>query len=241
MPSRVKSVVTRESPPICRRSTAQSSPIPLRMALLEPRERSRVGDSAMRRSWAISFFSESGTAPFTIPLTIRGLLSAAGFTHGVQRSSGSLLRMVKRTSVTCPQVTPGYPVFGNRVCPCVSLTGGTQFVTVNQSFTTNLWPTLSSASSCNCRQTYSQALVAVPVGKRARENFHSQDGNAARKVRWSEQAFCRLRNVPEIPDLMLQNLEDRFCRSASTFFSWLAAMMVSCAKSLSPCIICTFS
>jgi hypothetical protein len=30
---------------------------------------------------------------------------------------------------------PGYPAFGNRKSPSASLTGGTQFVTVNQSFT----------------------------------------------------------------------------------------------------------
>jgi carboxymethylenebutenolidase len=44
------------------------------------------------------------------------------------------------TSSNRPRVIRGYPVFGNRKCPKASLTGGTQFVTVNQSFTITFWP-----------------------------------------------------------------------------------------------------
>jgi hypothetical protein len=43
-------------------------------------------------------------------------------------------------------VTPDWYVFGNKGCPYASLTGGTQFVTVNQSFTRPLAGAISSAS-----------------------------------------------------------------------------------------------
>jgi hypothetical protein len=62
MPSRLKSVVTRNSCPGSSRRTAQSSPMPARTARFEPGIRPWAEDSAMRRIWAISAFSGSGTA-----------------------------------------------------------------------------------------------------------------------------------------------------------------------------------
>src|ERR1700686_402294 len=62
MPSKLKSVVTRNSCPGARRRTAQSSPMPARTARFDLRVRPWVEDSAMRRIWAISAFSGSGTA-----------------------------------------------------------------------------------------------------------------------------------------------------------------------------------
>src|ERR1700688_3168656 len=62
MPSKLKSVVTRNSCPGGRRRTAQSSPMPATTARFDLRVRPWVEDSAMRRIWAISAFSGSGTA-----------------------------------------------------------------------------------------------------------------------------------------------------------------------------------
>ena len=64
IPSRVKSVVTRDSCPGTRPSTAQSSPIPVMTERFEPRARPPVEDFAMRRIWAIKAFSGSGTAQY---------------------------------------------------------------------------------------------------------------------------------------------------------------------------------
>jgi hypothetical protein len=43
-------------------------------------------------------------------------------------------------AVTCPTDRAGYPIFRNLVQLCTSLTRGTYFVTVDQSFTKDLWP-----------------------------------------------------------------------------------------------------
>jgi hypothetical protein len=51
--------------------------------------------------------------------------------------------------VICP-LEDRLPLFSNCECPYASLTGGTQFVTVNQSFT-NILAELSSVGSWNCR------------------------------------------------------------------------------------------
>src|ERR1700687_1460692 len=61
MPSKLKSVVARNSCPGGRRRTAQSSPMPARTARFDLRVRPWGEDSAMRRIWAISAFSGSGT------------------------------------------------------------------------------------------------------------------------------------------------------------------------------------
>src|SRR6202158_3247353 len=62
MPSKLKSVATRNSCPGARRRTADASPMPARTARFDLRVRPWVEDSAMRRIWAISAFSGSGTA-----------------------------------------------------------------------------------------------------------------------------------------------------------------------------------
>jgi hypothetical protein len=46
----------------------------------------------------------------------------------------------KFVAVTCPTDRAGYPIFRNLGQLCTSLTGGIYFVTVNQSFTKDLWP-----------------------------------------------------------------------------------------------------
>ena len=61
IPSSVKSVVTSESFPASRRSTAQSSPIPVRTARFGLPFRPRIEESAIRRMCVISAFSGSGT------------------------------------------------------------------------------------------------------------------------------------------------------------------------------------
>lgn len=43
-------------------------------------------------------------------------------------------------AVTCPADRAGYPIFRNLVQLCTSLTQGTYFVTVDKSFTKDLWP-----------------------------------------------------------------------------------------------------
>ena len=66
-------------------------------------------------------------------------------------------------------MTSGYRLFGNRRWTFASLTGGTQFVTVNQSFT----KTFGRAKFCRQLELqtsrYLRLLVAVLVGKGARE------------------------------------------------------------------------
>jgi hypothetical protein len=130
--SRVKSVVTSESSPAGNRITAQSSPIPAmiagpdcRLELAVPRPVSLVTrDSSMLRKCAICDLSGSGMAPY---YTVGKAL--------LRRTS-----MGKFPAVTCTPDRYGYPIFRNFTRVCTSLTGGTYFVTVNQSFTKDLWP-----------------------------------------------------------------------------------------------------
>src|SRR5260221_2997212 len=142
------------------------------------------------------------------------------------------------------------PVFGNPKCPCASLTGGTQFATVNQSFTKPL-AGLSSANGYDCRQEQFSGSGRIAGRRRAREGFHSQDGSVARKSQVVRTDVSATNETgPGVPDLMLQNLLFRIwcsefrgaiCRNAFTSFLWPAGTMGSCARSLSPCIISTSS
>ena len=95
-------------------------------------------------------------------------------------------------------VTPGYRFFGNQGWPTVSLTGGTQFVNVNQLFT----KTLADAKFCKVfklQRAYSQALIAVPVGIGLKSILHSQDGKRSPKIRCSEQVFRQLKSLNSRP------------------------------------------
>jgi len=113
-------------------------------------------DPTILRIPAISAFSGSGTAHSLYP-----------------RAKSATRNPVPVTFDYPPSVTPKWSP--------ASLTGGTQFVTVNQSFTKPL-AELSSASAWNCRRAGKfQALVAVLGRCRARESLHSQDGSVARK------------------------------------------------------------
>lgn len=79
---------------------------------------------------------------------------------GASRARSRTSRLGRRSStptgspVTCPMVPSGLPAFGNLKSVLPSLTGGTMFVTVNQSFT-NL---LTWAKYCN--------LLALQTSKR---------------------------------------------------------------------------
>ena len=61
-------------------------------------------------------------------------------------------------------------------------------------------------------------------------------GTRARRIRWSEQAFCNLRTLPGVPALIIQRRRKSICRSASTSFLWPAATTASSARSPFPCI-----
>jgi len=128
IPSRVKSVVTRQSFPAGNRSTAQSSPIPVRRAQFLPEGSEK---SAIRRICAMSAFSASGTR-FNIPLL--GQLS------GSKRQALGLLppgagRLAPEIIGNLGTMTSSYRSSVTGEWTCASLTRGTQFVTVNQSFT----------------------------------------------------------------------------------------------------------
>jgi hypothetical protein len=101
------------------------------------------------------------------------------------------MRLVSgRTSVTCPGVTPGCRVFGNRRWPCAPLTGGTRFVTVNQSFTKTFGRNCKICKLLSLQRIDFSVLLAVLVGRVRERVSIAKVGNAARKVRWSEQAFA---------------------------------------------------
>src|SRR5271170_3346720 len=165
MPSSEKSVVTSESCPAGIRSTAQSSPIPVGTSVGRALPSAGSGQALPASLWpdptilripAISAFSGSGTAHSLYP-----------------RAKSATRNPVPVTFDYPPSVTPKWSP--------ASLTGGTQFVTVNQSFTKPL-AELSSASAWNCRRAGKfQALVAVLGRCRARESLHPQDGSVARK------------------------------------------------------------
>jgi hypothetical protein len=96
-----------------------------RLELAVPRPVSLVTrDSSMLRKCAICDLSGSGMAPY---YTVGKAL--------LRRTS-----MGKFPAVTCTPDRYGYPIFRNFTRVCTSLTGGTYFVTVNQSFTKDLWP-----------------------------------------------------------------------------------------------------
>jgi hypothetical protein len=123
--------VTSESSPEGNRITAQSSPIPAmiagrdcRLELAVPRPVSLVKrDSIILRKCAICGLSGSGMAPY--------------YTAG----KALLPRTMRKfPAVTCTPDRYGYPIFRNSTRVCTSLTGGIYFVTVNQSFTKDLWP-----------------------------------------------------------------------------------------------------
>jgi len=51
-----------------------------------------------------------------------------------------MTRLGNFVAVTCPSDRAGYPIFRNLLQLCTSLTWGTYFVTVDESFTKDLWP-----------------------------------------------------------------------------------------------------
>jgi hypothetical protein len=120
-------VVTRQSKADPIRKTAQSSPIPTGIAALAaPENRPRPAGVSIRRSCAISSFSGSGIgAPY---YTARSEFDPEWCGLG------------NFIAVTCPSDRAGYPIFRNLLQLCTSLTRGTYFVTVDQSFTKDLWP-----------------------------------------------------------------------------------------------------
>ena len=82
--------------------------------------------------------------------------------------------------VLCPMVTSDYPPSVTRVCPYASLTGGTQFVTVYQTFTKPLAEPVTSANASQCRLNLFRFWLVVLVGKGSKQVSISQDGDAAR-------------------------------------------------------------
>src|SRR5579863_706132 len=104
---------------------------------------------ARRRIWAINAFSDSGTAVPIYRVAPAKTFGAHRHPCGLfwQPAAGSV-----RPPVICPTVTPGYPTFGNPKWSFASLTGGTQFVTVDQSFTQTFGRAVSSAINYHCRQ-----------------------------------------------------------------------------------------
>jgi hypothetical protein len=73
----------------------------------------------------MSSFSGSGMGAFTIP---------------PEAISTGMTGLGNFVAVTCPSDRAGYPIFRNLGQLCTSLTGGTYFVTVDESFTKDLWP-----------------------------------------------------------------------------------------------------
>jgi len=89
-------------------------------------------------------------------------------------------RLTRPPPVTCPMVTFDYPPSVTPKWPCASLTGGTQFVNFNQSFTQTFWPgyVLHGVTIADKRLSGS----GRSSGRcRARESFHSQDGTQPEK------------------------------------------------------------